>query len=355
MAKILIKNGNVWDGEKFVCGDILTNGKYIEKIDTVINEKAEYVYDATGKIVSPGLVDIHVHLKGISCEEFGIGAEISSFPFGVTAVNDAGSGLGDRVLLDSFAVKNTVFVGVEINNNHALFSKTEEYLERYGDKAIGIKVYVDKTISELYDITPLKEICEYAKNKNLKVMVHCSNSPTSMTEIVNTLSVGDILTHIYHGGENSCTENDFEAFQIAKDKGVILDAGFAGHVHTDFSNLKSAIQAGFLPDTISTDITCCSAYKRGGRYGMTMCMSMAKSVGINEKDIFRAVTSTPAKVLEKENEWGSIKVGRIADIAVFDYTDEGFDLTDNAGNSLKSDMGYRCILTVCDGQIVDKY
>ena len=58
--------------------------------------------------------------------------------------------------------------------------------------------------------------------------------------------------------------------------------------------------------------------------------------------------------LEKENEWGSIKVGRIADIAVFDYTDEGFDLTDNAGNSLKSDMGYRCILTVCDGQIVFK-
>ena len=85
---------------------------------------------------------------------------------------------------------------------------------------------------------------------------------------------------------------------------------------------------------------------------MTMCMNIAKSVGINEKDIFRAVTSTPAKVLEKENEWGSIKVGRIADIAVFDYTNEGFDLTDNAGNKFKSDMGYRCVLTVSDGQVV---
>lgn len=354
MAKILIKNGKIWNGEKFFYGDILTNDKHIEKIDTSINENADYIYDATGKLVSAGLVDIHVHLKGISCDEYGIQAEMSSLPFGVTAVNDAGGGLGNRALLDSFAVKNTVFVGVGINNNRADFSNTEKYLAKYGDKAIGIKVYFDRTNPGVFDITPLKQVCEYAKSKNLKVMVHCSNSPTSMREIIETLSTGDILTHAFHGGENSCLDNDFEAFRIAKDKGVIIDAGFAGHVHTDFKNFETSVKSGFLPATISTDITCCSAYKRGGRYGMTMCMNIAKSVGINEKDIFRAVTSTPAKVLEKENEWGSIKVGRIADIAVFDYTDEGFDLTDNAGNSLKSDMGYRCVLTVCDGQIVFK-
>ncbi len=355
MAKILIKNGRVWDGEKFFFADILTNDNLIEKIEPDITDNADYIFDAEGKIVSAGLVDIHVHLKGIASDEFGIQAEMSSLPFGVTAVNDAGGGLGDRALLDSFALKNTVFVGADIKENHALFSNTEKYLEKYGDKAIGVKVYFDKTNPGVIDITPLKEVCEYAKSKKLKVMVHCSNSPTSMTEIIETLSSGDILTHAFHGGENSCLYNDFEAFRIAKDKGVIIDAGFAGHVHTDFKNFKTSVEAGFLPATISTDITCYSAYKRGGRYGLTMCMNIAKSVGINEKDIFRAVTSTPAKVLEKENEWGSIKVGRIADIAVFDYTDEGFDLTDNAGNSLKSDMGYRCILTVCDGQIVYKH
>lgn len=354
MAKILIKNGRVWDGETFFFSDILTDGELIAKIERNISDNADFVYDASGKIVSAGLVDIHVHMKGISSDKFGIQAEMSSLPFGVTAVNDAGGGLGDRALLDSFAVKNTVFVGADIKENHALFSNTEKYLEKYGDKAIGVKVYFDKTNPGVIDITPLKEVCEYAKSKKLKVMVHCSNSPTSMTEIIETLSSGDILTHAFHGGENSCLYNDFEAFRIAKDKGVIIDAGFAGHAHTDFKNFETSVEAGFLPATISTDITCYSAYKRGGRYGMTMCMNIAKSVGINEKDIFRAVTSTPAKVLEKENEWGSIKVGRIADIAVFDYTDEGFDLTDNAGNKLKSDMGYRCILTVCDGQIVFK-
>ena len=73
----------------------------------------------------------------------------------------------------------------------------------------------------------------------------------------------------------------------------------AGHVHTDFGVLKRAIDADCLPDTISTDITKASAYKRGGRYGMTMCMSIAKHLGMQEEDIFRAVTSTPAKLWEK--------------------------------------------------------
>ena len=352
MAKILIKSGRIWDGDKFFSADILTDGKFIAKIGENITDNADYIYDAKGETVSAGLVDIHVHMKGIASDKFGINPEMSSFPFGVTAVNDAGSAYGDRVLLDSFDVKNTVFVGVDIRDNHADFTVTEKLLQKYGDKAIGIKVYFDTTLTKVMDITALKEICDYAKEKGLKVMVHCSNSPTSMAEIVNTLSAGDILTHIYHGGENSCTENEFEAFKIAKKKGVVLDAGFAGHVHTDFRNLEQATKSGFLPDTISTDITCFSAYKRGGRYGMTMCMNIVRAIGMSEEDIFMAVTSSPAKALGKENEWGYLKESRCADIAVFEYTNEGFDLTDKAGNHLQSETGYRCVLTVADGQII---
>ena len=56
--------------------------------------------------------------------------------------------------------------------------------------------------------------------------------------------------------------------------------------------------------------------------------------------------------LGKESEWGYLRVGRIADIAVLDYTDEGFDLTDKAENHIGSQKGYRCVLTVSDGQVV---
>lgn len=353
MARILVKGGRVWDGEKFFFADVLTNDKLIEKIDPDITDTADYVFDAKGKTVSAGLVDIHVHLKGLASPKFGVGAEISSFPFGVTAVNDAGSVQGERALLDYLSVKNTVFVCAGIRQNHANFDAAETGLAKYGDKAIGIKVYFDKS-ENVRDITPIKEICAYARNKNLKVMVHTSLSPTTMVEIVDALSKGDILTHVFHGGDNSCLDNDFEALKLAKEKGVILDLGLAGNVHTNFLNFKKSVEAGFLPDVISTDITCLSAFKRGGRYGMTMCMSIAKQLGMTEEEIFKRVTSFAAEALDKGSEWGYLKVGRIADIAVFDYTNEPFDLTDKAGNRVKNDLGYKCILTVLDGQIIYK-
>ena len=349
MARILIRNGRVWDGERFFFADVLTVGKTISKIGKSIDESADFVFDATGKIVSAGLVDIHVHMKGISSENFGTEPSMSSFPFGVTAVNDAGGINGDEKLLDSFAVKTTVFACADIKENRAYLPD----IKRYGDRLVGIKVFFDKASYKVYDTAPLKEVCEFARANGLKVMVHSTNSPSSMLKIVETLSAGDILSHIYHGGENSCLEGDFEALKLARKKGVVLDAGFAGHIHTDFANLKNAVDAGFLPDTISTDITSFSAYKRGGRYGMTMCMNMAHEVGIGEEDIFKAVTSTPARVLGKE--WGCLKKGGCADIAVFDFTDEAFDLVDGAKNRLNSDLGYRCVLTISDGQVVYRH
>lgn len=352
MGRILIKNGRVWNGDEFLYADILTDGETIVKIEPHISEEAEFVYDASGKTVSAGLVDAHVHMRGVSNKKFGIQAEMSCFPFGVTAAADAGGGYGDKALLDSFMLKSTVFVTVGFRDNKACFDSTEKKIEKYGEKVVGVKVYFDTHESDIQDIKPLCEVVEFAKKKNLIIMVHSSNSPVSMRELIATLRKGDILTHAYHGGENNVSEDGFECIKAAKARGVIIDAGFAGHVHTDFRVFKDAIYCGAVPDTISTDITRFSAYTRGGRYGMTMCMNIAKTLGMREEDVFEAVTSSPAKALGKDNEWGYLKIGRAADIAVFDYTNEGFDLTDKAGNRIKSDKGYRCVLTVSDGQVV---
>ena len=130
----------------------------------------------------------------------------------------------------------------------------------------------------------------------------------------------------------------------------MLDAAFAGQVHTDFAVLTKAIREGFLPDTISTDLTKNSAYKRGGRYGLPLCMSMARTAGMAEADIFRSVTTAPADALGQP--WGRLSVGGVADIAVLAYENEGFSFTDNAGNTFASDNGYRCKLTVADGVVL---
>ena len=354
MVKVLIKNGRIWDGEKFIFSDILTDGEFISKIEPNIIDDTAYVYDASNKIVSAGLVDIHVHMLVDKTDEYGIQAEMSCFPFGVTAAADAGRKTGDPSVYEHFMLKNVVFVSTTIKNNQVDFLELNSLLERFSDRVVGIKVYFDSTMSQISGTQVLSDVCKYAKERNLRVMVHCSNSPASMSEILDTLNVGDILTHAYHGGVNNAREDNFECIKKAKKRGVIIDAGFAGHVHTDFQVFKMAVKEGALPDTISTDITKYSAYMRGGRYGMTMCMNLAKTSGMQEEEIFKSVTSKAAKVLGKENEWGYIKVGRVADIAVFDYVEEGFDLVDNVGNRVKSEKGYRCVLTVSNGQIVYK-
>lgn len=351
MGKILIKNGNVWDGEKFFYSDVLTDNGYIKNISPDITENADFVFDAKGKIVSSGLVDIHTHMTGY----YGINAEMSCIPFGVTAAVDVSAESFNKEKYDNFLIKNKVFISAEIEDNKVKYDNIQKNLEHYKEKAIGIKVYFDTTISDVKNAEPLQEICEFAKNKNLLVMVHSSNSPVPMSEIISVLNKGDILTHAYHGGENNASCDNYECLKSAKEKGVIIDAGFAGGVHTDFKVFESAVKKGILPDTISTDITRFSAYKRGGRYGMTMCMSMAKKLGLSDDDIFRSVTSIPSEVLGKENKWGFLKVGRFADIAVFDYCNEGFCLTDNAGNSIESKSGYKCLLTVVNGEVLYKH
>ncbi len=350
MGKILIKNGKVWDGEKFFYKDILTDENKIIKIEANISENADYIYDAKDKIVSAGLVDIHTHFLG----DFGINAELSCIPFGVTAAADASALPDNKDKYNNYLVKNKVFISVGFENNKAKLDNTIKQLEYYGEKAVGVKVYFDTNISDVRDIKPLKEVCDYAQNKNLIVMVHTSNSPVSMSEIVDTLNKGDIITHAYHGGVNNASEDGFECLKKAKEKGIIIDAGFAGNVHTDFKVFEEAVKNGYFPDTISTDITKFSAYKRGGRYGMTMCMSIAKKLRMSEEDIFRSVTSVAANTIKNESEWGYLKVGRCADIAVFDYAEGAFSLKDNCGNIVEDTKSYKCVLTVANGEVIYK-
>ncbi|MBQ8232593.1 MAG: amidohydrolase family protein [Lachnospiraceae bacterium] len=363
MGRIKITNARIWDGENFHQGDIFVDNGIIQAMKETgtawesaeIAEKAahpEFCYDARGKIVTAGLVDIHTHMLGISSDQYGIHAEMSCLPFGVTAAADAGATKGGKALMDTFLVKALAFVSMSIKNNHAELEKAEALLSLFGDRAVGVKVYFDIYVSEVRDITPLKEICDYAHARNLIVMVHSSNSPVPMSQVLETLGKGDIFSHAYHGGMNNVADDDFRALEQAKERGVIIDAGMAGYVHTDFGILKAAIEAGALPDVISTDITRCSAYIRGGIYGMTMCMSIMRRLGMKEEDIFRAVTSNPAKALGKDKEWGYLKAGRCADIAVFDYAKECYNLTDQAGNNVNGTEGYLCVLTISDGQVV---
>ena len=226
--RIVIKNGKVWSGERFFFSDVvLENGKVI-KIAENVDAASDYVYDAKGQIVSAGLVDIHTHMRGISPDIYGIQAEMSAFPFGVTCAADAGGEKGDEKLLDSFALESFVFPIAEVVNNRINTSKLDEAIIRYGKRVAGVKLAFDRANPEVKDIGALESICGYAVDKGLRVTVHTTGSPVKMADIVNVLSCGDILTHAYHGGDNNSLDDDFECLFFAREKGIVIDSGFAG-------------------------------------------------------------------------------------------------------------------------------
>ena len=350
--KILIQNGLVFDGAKFIEADILTEDAVILKIAPNIQAEANYTYDARGQLIAPGLVDAHVHLSGPEADLYGIHPELCAIPFWVTAVADAGGACASKALVDTYLLKSVTFVKVPIRDNQPHFEWTEDKLKQYGGHAIGLKAYFDTATRNVTDAKPLAQICDYAREKGLKVMVHCTNSPVPMGEFLECLAPGDIVTHAFHGGVHTAAEDSYQALLAAQKRGIIVDTGFAGYVHTDFAVFRGAIQKGLIPNCISTDITRNSIYKRGGRYGLTMAMSMAQTAGMTREQVLQAVTVNPARALGKEGVWGVLREGGCADLCALEYGDHGYSLTDRNGNTLADEKGYRCKLCLANGLMV---
>lgn len=350
MESIAVINGRIWDGERFSEGNVLVKN---DKIAAVGTEKfsADYVYDAAGAIVSPGLVDIHVHLRGVSEKRYGFSPDCGCFPFGVTSAADCGANFGDEALVRSFGVKCVAFASVGIGpDGKPDLARAEALLEKLGSVAAGFKVMYDREY--VGGVEPLCKVVARARELGCKVTVHTNGSAVAMADIARALGAGDVVTHVYHGGRNTAEADGFACLREAKRRGVVVDAGMAGAVHTDFGVFRRAVEAGAAPDTISTDLTRRSAFIRGGRYGLTACMTVARAVGMTEADVFRAVTSSAAKALGKQAEWGRLEPGRTADLAVIGENGRGVDFTDAAGNRVRTDSAYECLLTISDGDVV---
>lgn len=349
MEQLLIKNGTIFNGSEYVKKDVLFIDKQVAKIEENIVADTPRVFDATGMLVLAGLIDTHMHMKNVTADIYGTDASATCFPHGVTCAVEASACFLDESFLEKLSVKNRVFVANTYLNNTFDISRFD--YKRYGKHCIGLKVFTDIGASEMTDITPLKQTCDYAKDHNLKVMVHTSNSAVPMMEIVKTLNKGDIITHAFHGGQNNASMDNFDCLLYAKEKGVIVDVGFAGYVHTNFKILKDAVSKNIYPDTLGTDVTRSSAFIRSGRYGMNYCMSIMRAMGMPQEEIFKAVTVNSAKALDMQDEWGILDIGS-TDACVLSLTDEAFSMTDRFNNTVSDNKSYRAELTVVNGDAV---
>ena len=220
--RIRIKNGRIWDGENFYFGDVAIKDGKIAALGDTGDFNCLFTYDARGAIICAGLVDVHTHLRYLSDPVYEANGEEACFPCGVTAAADGGT-LFQTAAVDFSLLKTKLFVPVSITGGVADFSLLNGMIEYYGERVVGAKAYFDKGMIGDCGADVFEEICEYAHKRGLKVMVHCTDCPVPMSEMLACMKKGDICTHAYHGVGHTAKEENFSGLRYAKENGIILD------------------------------------------------------------------------------------------------------------------------------------
>lgn len=346
---LILKNGRVWNGEQFLpdAEDVAIQDGRIAGIGKNLGT-ADSIYDVGGHILAPGLVDSHMHIRGCSPDSYAPAGEACCFPFGVTTAIEPAAGKPDGpVILDNMLLRTYVFVPAAFAEGEFSPTLTDNRVAQYGQRVLGIKLFFDSSLPVIRDVKPLQAVCRYARSRGLRVLVHSTGSPVPMAELLDTLSPGDICTHIFHGGVYNAGEDGFACLEKAIRRGIILDDGMASGAHIDYDLAREAIRRGIYPHTTGTDGVLTSFFRRGGNYGLTTCMSLNRAMGMPEEAVLRCVTGNPARALGKAEEFGFLQVGRPADICVL-----GYGKLHIVSRGFQPEAGYYNLLTLIGGRFV---
>lgn len=336
MYQVIIRNGTVIDPANRLhqTADVAVADGRIAGVGSFPGEAVMDI-DARGCIVTPGLIDHHAHLYPLA--RIGIPAEAMCFSSGVTTAVDAGStGCGtfhtylpnlERSKLTVRAYLNVCSTGLD-----SLPEKLENVAPEFYDSAairdtfqacgqylLGLKLRTSREIVGELGYTPLRNTVELARKLGLSVMVHCTNPPGEMEELLSCLGPGDVLTHMYMNRGDTILNEAGEvsrAARRARERGVIFEAADA-RAHFSFQVSEPAIRQGFLPDIIATDLTRLSMNLRPTAFNMANQLSKYCALGMSLDQVIACCTSAPAKYMGLEGIAGCLTPGAWGDVAVF--------------------------------------
>jgi dihydroorotase len=202
------------------------------------------------------------------------------------------------------------------------------------DVLLGIKVRQSKNIVGSNGFEPLKRAITAAELSGTKarVMVHIGDVPGRLGELIDLLRPGDIVSHIYSGQGNNVVQDGKIIPEVleARKRGVIMDVAHGGGSF-DYTVAESAIEQGFLPDCISSDIHTHSV-NTPGRPFLPWIMSKFWNMGFTLEQVVELATVNPAKIIGKINKLGTLQVGAPADVAIFEILEGPIKFVDTRNN-----------------------
>ena len=369
---LVIRGGDVIDPSQGLRGtrDIgIRNGQIAAIEPQIAAEKAAQSIDAKGRLVMPGLVDLHAHVfpQGSA---IGLPAdELAAFTATTTYVSAGDAGANNFSAFKHYVIaqaRSRIFAFVHVssiglagfpvgemkNIDYANVDLTAKTVAENQDVVLGVKVRESIDVVGENGLEPLRRarLAAQRSGTDARVMCHIGNAPGDLSELLNLLRPGDVLTHAYSGAGNNVVQNGrlLEAALEAKKRGVIIDVGHGGG---SFSYLiaEPALAQGLMPDTISSDIHAYSGNSPSLPF-LPNVMSKFLNLGLSLDQVVSMATERPAKIIGRIDKLGTLQVGAPADVAIMELIEGPVDFVDTMKNVRKGDRQLKPVQLVRAGR-----
>ncbi|MFP6644373.1 MAG: amidohydrolase/deacetylase family metallohydrolase [Candidatus Latescibacterota bacterium] len=352
---LLIQGGTLVDpaqGVNAVRDVVFVDGEVTDVGENLAATEAREVIDASGRYVTPGLIDVHVHVfPGVSF--LGVEPDPTCLARGVTTVVDAGSAGADtfpgfrKYVIE--VSQTRILAQLNISSQGMLSRHVGEFalpeyadvdaccrmIEQHRDLILGVKVRLTKNsiVAQSAGMTPLHRAREAADAAGLPIMVHPQAAwCDSIDDILKVMKKGDILTHTFHGSACGIMDGDSGKVRAsvldAIERGVILDVGHgAGSFSWDV--VEAAMAEGVLPMTISSDLH--TGNINGPVYDLANVLTKFLHLGLSLDDVLARVTSVPAAAVLMQDRIGTLAPGAWGDAVVFELREGTYNLEDCHG------------------------
>ena len=364
---VLVKGGRVIDPSQGISAvrDLgVLAGRIARVAESIPDDQGRQILDARGKIVTPGLIDIHVHVyEGVA--RFGIEPDIVGIAKGVTSLVDGGSagaitfpGFREYVVEPSrtrvYSLLNIAESGIIVRNETAELAGLDpeaaiRTIEGNRDVIVGLKVRMLAGIAEGQDLEVMRRTRTAADRANVPVMVHIGGQSSPLPRILDFLRPGDVITHTLRRTGSILDANGrvYPEVREAAANGVHLDIGH-GRGNLDFDVAERVLAQGLAPTAISSDVH--RGNSLGPVFDLPTTLSKFMRLGMSLEEVVRAATATPASIFDLGRELGTLSPGATADISVFDLVEGDFELVDAGGKTRRAQQRLVPFVTVLEGR-----